>query len=357
MLRGLYMATSTMKTNNKKLDIITNNIANIDTVAYKKDLIVSESFPETLIKKINAPMDSMNIEKTTKVTVKKENNLYEVNTTGGYFKVKTPNGDSYQKEMKFTVNEDGYLSTYYKHINGEIDTKAGYLVMGNKGPIQVGDGEFEINERGQVLVGGNAVDQLVIPVSPNTIGTLNAGTRLDRIYINYGQGQLYKTDNKLDVGLKGEGFFKINTPAGVRYTRDGSFMINKDQELVTLDGYKVEGMDGPIILEGTEVAINEFGELIVDGEYMDTIQIVRIENAKDLRKEASNMYRMAKGVEAKEADFTGQAVQGFLEKSNVNAVKEMVKMMNLFRNYESGQRVVKAYDDTLDKAVNQVGKV
>ncbi|QZY55536.1 flagellar hook-basal body protein [Crassaminicella profunda] len=357
MLRGLYTATSAMKTNNKKLEVITNNIANIDTVAYKKDLVVSESFPETLIKKINAPMDFTNMEATRKVTVNKEDNLYEVNTTGGYFKVKTPNGESYHKDLKFTVNEDGYLSTYYKDLNGEIDTKSGYLLLGNKGPIKIGDGELQINERGQVLVGGNVVDNLVMPVSPNTIGTLNAGVRLDRVYVNHEQGQLYETDNNLDVGIKGRGFFKVETPAGLRYTRDGSFALNKDHELVTLDGYKVEGFDGPIILDGSDISINELGEIMVDGEYMDTIQVVDIENRKDLRKEASNMYRMAEGVQGKEAEFTGQVVQGFLEKSNVNAVKEMVKMMSLFRNYESGQKIVKAYDDTLGKAVNEVGKV
>ncbi|QXM06696.1 flagellar hook-basal body protein [Crassaminicella indica] len=357
MLRGLYTATSAMQTNNKKLDVITNNIANIDTVGYKKDVVVSESFPETLIKKINAPMDFSNVENFSGITVKKEDNLYEVNTKGGYFRVRTPNGDSYHKDLKFTVNEDGYLSTYYKDVNGEIDTRSGYLVLGNKGPIYVGDEELEINNSGQVMIGGNIVDNLVKPVSPNTIGTLNGGVRFDRVYVNYEQGQLYETDNDLDLGIKGKGFFKVQTSAGLRYTRDGSFNLNKDKELVTLDGYKVLGIDGPIIIDGKDVSINELGEIMVDGEYVDTIQVVELENMKDLRKEASNMYRMSEGMEAKEATFTGKIVQGFLEKSNVNAVKEMVKMMSLFRNYESGQKIVKAYDDTLGKAVNEVGKV
>lgn len=357
MLRGLYTATTAMQTNNKKLDIITNNIANINTVGYKKDLVVSESFPEALISKINAPMDFSNTEIFKGVGVEKQDGLYEINTTAGFFRIKTPNGTSYEKGLRCTVNEDGYLSTYQKDVNGGIDTKSGYLVQGNKGPIHVGDGELEVNDRGQVLVDGNIIDNLVMPVPPNVIGTMNSGVRLDRVYVNYGQGQLYQTNNNLDLGIKGKGFFQVQTPEGIRYTRDGSFQINKDQELITLDGYKVMGQDGPITIDGSDVAINELGEIIVDEEYWDTIKIVDIENMKDLRKEASNMYKIAEGIEAKEQPFTGKVQQGFLEKSNVDSVKEMVKMMSLFRNYESGQRLVKAYDETLGKAVNEVGKV
>ncbi|TCO78812.1 flagellar hook-basal body protein [Marinisporobacter balticus] len=357
MLRGLYTATSAMQTNNRKLDVVTNNIANINTVGYKKDLVVSESFPETLIKKINAPMDFSNTELFKGVEVKNENGLYEINTTAGFFRVKTPNGNSYQKGLKFTVNEDGYLSTYNKHINGEIDTKAGYLVLGNRGPIRAGDGALEVNDRGQVLVDGNIVDNLVMPVPPNVIGTLNSGVRLDQVYVNYGQGQLYQTSNNLDLAIKGNGFFQVQTPDGIQYTRDGSFQINSKKELVTLDGYNVMGEDGPITIEGSDIAINELGEIIVDEQYWDTIKSVDLENMKDLRKEASNMYRMTEGTEAKEKPFTGIIQQGFLEKSNVDAVKEMVEMMSIFRNYETGQKLVKAYDDTLGKAVNDIGRV
>ncbi|QEK13208.1 flagellar hook-basal body complex protein [Crassaminicella thermophila] len=357
MLRGLYTATSGMKTNNRKLEVITNNIANINTVGYKKDLLISESFPEILIKKINASNPFMNNEVFKGVEVKEDNGLYTVNTTSGFFRTKTINGISYQKSLNFTINKDGYLSTYYRDADGNKDTQGGYLVLGNKGPIYVGDGQLEVNERGQVLVDGNVVDSLVMPTPPGVIGTLNSGVTVDKIVVNYEQGQLFETENDLDLGIKGKGFFQIETPDGIRYTRDGSFQLNNNNELVTLDGYPVIGEYGPIVIEGSEIAVSEAGEIIVDGEFIDKIKVINIENLGDLRKEASNFYKMAEGAQIKEAPFTGTIHQGFLEKANVDPIKEMVKMMTIFRNYESGQRVIKAYDDTLGKAVNEVGKV
>lgn len=358
MLRGLYTATSAMTTNNKKMDVITNNLANINTTGYKKDLVISETFPEVLIKKINSPVDYAGREGFRGVEVtQEENGGYQVSTTGGFFRTKTFNGVSYEKMLNFAVNEDGYLSTYYRDQDGNIDTSAGYLVLGNRGPVYVGDAALEINDRGQVLVDGNIVDNLVMLAPPPVIGTLNSGVRLDKIEINYEQGQIFETDNQLDFALKGRGFFQIETPEGVKYTRDGSFKLNANNELVTSEGYRVLGSNGPILIEGTKVSVSEGGEIFVDDQWMDQLNIVDIQNLRDMRKEGSNLYRMAAGTEAEAQPFSGQVLQGFLENSNVDAVKEMIEMITLFRNYESNQRMIKAYDDTLHKVVNEVGKV
>ncbi|WP_129599744.1 flagellar hook-basal body protein [Anaerophilus nitritogenes] len=357
MLRGLYTATSAMQTNDKKLDVITNNIANINTTGYKKDVVVTESFPEVLIKKVNGSNPFQNLDVFGGVEVKEENGAYEINTKGGFVRVQTPHGISHEKSVKCTVNEDGYLSTYTLDYNGNKDTKAGYLILGNRGPIKAENGALQVNERGQVVVGGNIVDGLIKMTPPGVIGTLNAGVKLDQLQINYDQGQLYETENNLDLGIKGKGFFKIETPDGLRYTRSGSFVLNSDHQLVTQDGHAVVGKNGPIHINGGNVVIDENGNIIADGEFVNKLDITDIKNIREMRKEGMNLYKLAEDAEAEEIPFEGKILQGFLEKSNVDPIKEMVEMIGIFRNYESSQKVIKAYDDTLGKAVNEVGKV
>ena len=162
MFRGLYTATSSMNTNQKKLDVITNNIANANTVGFKKDLVMSESFPEVLIHKVNSDTSIFGREGFTGVVVQQEDGLYNASVNGGFFRVRTPNGISHERNLNFTINEQGYLSTYYKDSEGRINTDTGFGVLGNRGPVYVGDGELEINERGQILVNGNIIDNLVM---------------------------------------------------------------------------------------------------------------------------------------------------------------------------------------------------
>jgi flagellar basal-body rod protein FlgF len=357
MLRGLYTAASAMNANNKKMDIITNNIANINTVGYKKDFVLSETFPEVLINKIHTPFDFSDREGFKGVAVKQEGKTYNINTSGGFFRTKTPNGISHNTCVNLTINKQGYLSTYDTDVRGKMDTEGGYLVLGNRGPVYVGEGEVEINERGQVLVDGNIIDNLVMHVPLRAIGTLNGGVRLDRIETNYRQGQLYETGNPLDVALKGEGFFSVETPEGIRLTRDGSFQLDSNHQLVTSEGYRVMGSKGAMIIDETPITLSEKGEILSDGKVIHQLHIINVENLKDLRKVGNNIYQIVEGAEVQEKPFEGQVLQGFLENANVDPIKEMVEMITLFRNYESNQRILKAYDDTLAKVVNEIGKI
>ena len=357
MLRGLYTATSAMKTNQRKMDVITNNISNANTVGYKKDLVLTESFPQVLIHRINSGIDTTRREVFKGVEVQQENGFYSLATTGGFFRTKTPNGTSHEGSINFTINQDGYLSTYYKDSEGRAQTDTGYLVMGNGGPIYVGDGQLEINDRGQVLVDGNLVDNLVMQLPPYGIGTLNDGVRLDRLEINFQQGQLFETGNTLDAAIRGKGFFQVETQEGLRYTRDGSFKLNQNNELVTTEGYRILGTNGPIVLNGEKVAFSPMGEVIVNDQTINRLNIIDIDNIKDLRKIGGNLFKIEDNMQLQTRPFQGEVVQGFLENSNVDAIKEMVEMMTMFRNHESSQRVIKAYDDLLQRAVNEVGKV
>ncbi len=365
MLRGLYTATTGMLTNNKRMDAITNNIANIDTTGYKKDVVLSESFPDVLIYKLNTPVSSLTLEGEPEVEVNQERNTYQLTTTAGFFRVQAPNGISYQRELNFTINDEGYLSTYHLDADGNPDTHAGHLVLGSNGEsIQV-DGDLQIGQNGQVIVNGDVVDNLIFRKPLRAIGTINHGVYIDRIYVNHSQGELYSTENDLDFAIDGRGFFRVQVQGqeeepdqGIRYTRDGSFKLNNMNQLVTSEGNLVLGENQqPIVLEGTEITVSETGEIFVDNQPAGNLGIVSITNLHDLRKEGYNLYRMEEDMEPEFGEFTGRVLQGFLEKSNVNPIREMVEMIQLARNYESNQRIIQAYDKILDKAINEIGRV
>lgn len=366
MFRGLYTVTSGMQTNQKKLDVISNNIANTNTSGFKKDVVISEAFPEMLISKINGKMGSdLNTQyNNLKLDVKRDGQGFYLKSNKGFFTVDSPMGTSYNKSVKFSVDEEGYLKTYTRDINKGIDTSTGFYVLDSeKKKIKVDNNDIQIDDKnGNVISGGNVVANLIHKPSKNIIGTINGGLRLDRIQTNFISGQMKQTDNKLDFAIKGKGFFKIQTEDGIRYTRDGSFELNNKGELVNADGNHVLGKEGIITID-KEFKINKNGEIYVKDEDYDTdeyyekIDIVNVLNVNALRKEGNNLYQIEEGIDPNEQQFDGDLLQGFIETSNVNSVNEMVDMITVLREYESNQKVVKAYDEILGKAVNEIGKV
>lgn len=358
MFRGFYTAGSALITNNNKLDVVSNNIANVNTAGYKKDLVMYESFEDTLISKVNGSFPRDGVQPFQKATVTENpNGTIKVSADGGYFRVQTTAGTSYSKEVNFAKGDDGKLRTYSLKEDGTPDTSYGYPVVGLKGPIQVGDGKITVDESGNLMEDGKVLDKLVFQPAPHVIGTMNAGFRLEKLETDFSQGELQSTGNQLDFAIQGKGFFTVETPEGTRYTRDGSFKINSENALVTAEGYSVIGTEGPIVIEGTVVAVNESGELLVDGELVNKLKIAAFENNRDLRKIGEGLFKFEETLEPEEIDFQGALIQGHLENANVDPVKEMVEMMTLFRGYESSQRMVRAYDESIGKAVNDVGRV
>ncbi|AIS51377.1 flagellar hook-basal body complex protein FlhO [Thermoanaerobacter kivui] len=251
MLRGLYTASSGMITQTKIMDVLANNLANVNTVGYKKDVVVTSSFPN-----------------------------------------------------------------------------------------------FEVTRYG----GDN--------IPPNgKIGRMDYGVLIDTFYTNFEEGVLYQTKGKLDFAIDGNGFFVVDTPNGQRYTRDGCFTLSRDGYLVTQEGYIVEGENGPIQLSQGDISVDETGNIINNDQLVDRLRIVDFSNYDGLRKEGNNLFFIDNSANVQVIPATGKIKQGFLEQSNVNSVKEMVNMISVMRNYESNQKVVIAFDETLGKAVNEVGKV
>jgi flagellar basal-body rod protein FlgG len=171
------------------------------------------------------------------------------------------------------------------------------------------------------------------------------------------QGDLKMTRGKLDVALNDEGFFKIETPQGLRYTRNGSFTLNANGDLVTGNGDTVLGVGGPININGTDVQVATDGTVEVDGEVVGQIAVATFENLEQLHKEGSSLF-VYKGDPADEVlPQTIEVVQGALERPNVGTVAEMTRMIETHRHYESYQKIMLSFDETDSKVINEIAKV
>ncbi|EMS70247.1 flagellar hook-basal body protein [Ruminiclostridium cellobioparum] len=261
MIRGLYTSAWSMLANDRKMDVITNNLANVNTAGYKKDTVVFESFPDLLTKRIN-------------------------------------------------------------------DTK-----------------------------------------NSSNIGSMELSSDVGEIFTYFTQGQLNQTNNMLDLAIDDNGGANTSSPAfftvGVvdpsdnsnlkeYYTKDGSFVLNSDNQLVTKDGNYVLGQSGPITLEPGQFSIDDMGNIVQDGAVVDTLRITQFSDPAMLRKFGDNMLE---NTGSETSDFTGSVLQGFSEGSNVNVISEMVDMITVMRAYEANQKVLQSHDSLLEKAVNEVGVV
>jgi len=186
------------------------------------------------------------------------------------------------------------------------------------------------------------------------IGGLGLGATIDGTYTNFTPGALRSTGNPLDMALlEPDVFFTVVTEDGVRYTRNGSFQLNANGELVTSQGHQILGTRGPIRINGTKIDIDATGFVYVDDVVADRLLITTFAAPEMLQREASQYFQAEPAAGPLEAALFTVA-QGQLEQSNVNVVKELVKMINVQRAYEASQKAVRAADDTLGKLVNEL---
>lgn len=182
---------------------------------------------------------------------------------------------------------------------------------------------------------------------------------LNEEYTQFTQGSFLQTEHSLDAAIAGPGFFNVQTPDGTAYTRNGSFTLNLDKQLITLDGRRLLDDNGqPITVDGQSVAIQSDGGLFVDGEQVGKLGISEFKDNRQLIGKGDGLYRNLDPVQnAPQPATKSELKQGFLESSNVDTVGAMVAMIALHRNYEADQKVVTSIDQTLNKAVNDVGRV
>jgi flagellar basal-body rod protein FlgG len=176
-----------------------------------------------------------------------------------------------------------------------------------------------------------------------------------RINTVHQQGVVQKTDSPFDLAISGDGFFRVQTPAGVRYTRAGNFQRNNEGVLVTPSGHPVLGESGPVTITGSSFEVAGDGRISVDGVPSDRLPVVTAD-PQALKNEGENLYRLEEGAQ-EEASLNFQLLQGHLEKSNVNTVMEMTEMIDLYRSYEGQQKMIQAVDELDELAVSRVGRL
>lgn len=247
MIKGMYIATSGMQTQMKRMDVVSNNLANIDTKGFKSDNLLSRSFGEILNEKIKDP------------------NVLNVRT------------------------------------------------------LETG-----------------------------------AGIHIDEIHTLFKQGALEQTNRNCDLSILGEGFFAVETPYGERFTRAGNFTVDAYGYLTTNEGYRVLSEDGHIYVGSDDFSVSADGTITAQG-VTNKLRIVTFADNQNLRKQGSNLFYSIGGQPSTAANY--QIKQGCLENSNVDLTTQMIELINISRNFETNQRVVRMMDEVLGKTVNEVGKV
>lgn len=287
MLKGLYTAYTGMINEQHRMDVLTNNLANATTNGFKKEGTTSEAFDTVLAYKIK-----------------------DLSEAGNLPRPMATNRPVDEEEANNPLNE-----TYM---------------------------ERRISKTG-----------------------LNLGVKIGENYVDYSEGPIKETENPLDLALSDRGFFAVQytNKAGetsIKYTRDGNFTMNRLGYLTTQDGdYVLSEENQRIQMDpALDISINRNGDIYQDGELVATIGISDFEDYNYLERFGENFFQPVEGATELEREDVleefGTRTEihaGYLEMANISVVTEMVNMIALQRQYESNQKVITTYDDTLEQAV------
>jgi flagellar basal-body rod protein FlgG len=217
------------------------------------------------------------------------------------------------------------------------------------------------------------------PFTARGLGIINPGVKIGEGYVDWSEGPMKETGNTFDMAIGGSGFFAIEYTnkavnierdqegvTNIMYTRDGDFTLTQEGVLVTQDGdFVLSDRNRHIeINPSLPVEISVTGDVIQEGRVVATIGVFDFEKTiypdgrytyNNLEHYGENMYIPVDDAGATKG--TGQVYAGFLEQSNVSVVDEMVTMIAVQRNYDTNQRMITTIDETLDIAVNQLGRL
>jgi flagellar basal-body rod protein FlgF len=196
-------------------------------------------------------------------------------------------------------------------------------------------------------MGGNGMS-VSVPV-----GTLGLGSQIAATPTVFVQGATAQTGNPFDVAITGNGFFTVQTPQGIRYTRSGAFVKNGNGLLMTQDGNLVMGNSGAIALPQGDVAIAADGSISVNGSRIDQLRLTQFGNLTNLSKQGSSLYADL-GAQPS-LDTTSTVDQGKIEQSNSNVVQSMVDLITAQRWFEANQKVIQTEAQATTQAISSVG--
>ena len=310
MVKGLYTAYTGMINEQHRMDVLTNNLANANTNGYKKEGATAQSFKDQLALKIKDITDA-----------------------------------------PYTARGLGIINPGVKIGEGYVDW--------TEGPMKETHNTFDLAIGGSGFFGieyamkEENADEDEDGATTNTNDWRLSRYQNDRTLAAYKAGKL-----SLDQ-MRDNGYEQM-----VLYTRDGNFTLNSEGVLVTQDGDFVLSQDqAHIELDpNLPVQISVNGEVSQNGQVVANIGVFDFE--KTVQRNGMETYTVLEHYgengyvptdEANPIQGTGQVYSGFLEQSNVSVVDEMVNMIAVQRNYDTNQRMITTIDDTLEKAVNQIG--
>lgn len=196
-----------------------------------------------------------------------------------------------------------------------------------------------------LLIGSTAVAWNPLNAAVNDYGVLG-GSRIDLT-----PGSLAATGNPLDLGIAGRGFFAVQSGTEVLYTRNGSFHLTPDGQLVTAEGGKVLSEQGPVILPSGAASVSPDGTVSVDGAVVAKLRIAEFSNSTNLTAAGNALYAAPAGSALPAAESSIK--QGMLEGSNVSSVQSVVELISVQRNAEMLQRALTAFDSQLNQTAVQ----
>jgi len=196
---------------------------------------------------------------------------------------------------------------------------------------------------------------------PPGVGVLNLGGPVaETEFIDFSPGTPRTTGNALDLFIDGPGFFVVDSPNGERYTRAGSFSLDRSGTIVTQSGYTVQGANNqPLQLtDPSPFVINQDGEIIQNGLPVGKLKLVEFPDLRSIEKEGYTLYRLSDP--ASPQPYTARVSsleQGTIESSNVDAIMSLVRLIAAQRAYEGAARAVDMFNQSLNRVSTELGRL
>tara|TARA_B100000686_G_scaffold348459_1_gene439543 strand:+ start:1305 stop:2093 length:789 start_codon:yes stop_codon:yes gene_type:complete len=203
---------------------------------------------------------------------------------------------------------------------------------------------------------------VLLPVEQSNLNVSYAGVA--GFSTNFTQGTLDQTNNVFDVALDGEGFFVVDTPDGVRYTRKGNLHLDEQNNLVTQNGFLLQGAQG-----GNITLPNVTGEITIDTDGnisggsgvaivpLGRMKVVTFDDKTGLEKKGDGMFKLIDPSTQEQIPGKTQVRQGYVEQSNVKSVDEMVSLIDTVRSFEAYQKMIQTIDQLDERSANSIGRV
>lgn len=204
-------------------------------------------------------------------------------------------------------------------------------------------------------------------ISNNLANTSTPGFKKDAVhfrdfiyqttYTQTGQGRIRSTGSPLDIALSGDGMLRVQSDKGIVYTRAGNLTFNKDNTIVTQEGWPVLGKNGPIQVSGKEkenIRIEQNGQVFDGTNMIDTLFIAKFSPDVRLEKVAGGCFKPAAGQEPVPAENCS-VQQGSLEEANFSIVEEMARMIETTRAFEAYQKAMQVFEQQDTQITNKLG--